>query len=305
MHKCNRRRIPMDMQQLLYFRTLAQSEHMTQSAEKLLISQSALSRSMARLEEELGVPLFERQGRTIHLNAYGAIFLRRVEKIIQEYVEAKQEIQDLTQPHTGTVSLGFLHTLSTNIIPDLISQFRESYPKTHFKLSQGASHVMLEQLYSGQIDLCFIAPNDKNSEVGWLKLWEEELFAVVPKTHQFAERTTITLEELQYEPLIHLKQGYSLRQTVEALFTDAGITPEITFEGDEADTVAGLVAAELGVSVLPDLKGVNQSKIRQIPISSPHCYRMIGIAWLEDRYMSPITKTFKQFVENHYVSSGW
>ncbi len=295
----------MDIQQLLYFRTLAETEHMTQSAEKLLISQSALSRSIARLEDELGVPLFERQGRAIHLNAYGVIFLRRVEKMIQEYVEAKQEIQDLIQPHTGTISLGFLHTLSTNIIPDMISQFRDSYPETHFRLSQGASHVMLEQLYNGQIDLCFIAPNEKNDQVGWMKLWEEELFAVVPKNHRLAKKNSITLEELKYEPIIHLKKGYSLRETVEGLFLDAGITPKITFEGDEADTVAGLVAAELGVSVLPDLKGINKSKIIQIPISRPHCFRMIGIAWLESRYMSPITKTFKKFVTDQYVSSGW
>lgn len=84
------------------------------------------------------------------------------------------------------------------------------------------------------------------------------------------------------------------------MFEEAGITPNITFEGEEANTVAGLVAAGLGVSILPDLKGTDQSKISQIRVHWPQCQRAIRIAWVEGRYLSPATQKFKQFVLDHF-----
>ena len=286
----------MDLQQFEYFQTLAKTQHVTRSAEALSISQSALSRSIARLEDDIGVPLFDRQGRSIRLNQYGQIFLKRVENIMKEFYEGKQEIQDLLEPESGTISLGFLHTLSTNLIPDLISCFRIHYPKINFQLGQGPSHVLLEQLKSGEMDLCLIAPNEVIHPIQWEKLWSEELFVTVPKNHKFADRKSIRLEQLANEPFIHLKKGYSLRITVEQLFQEAGLTPNITFEGEEADTVAGLVAAGLGISLLPDLKGIDNSKLVQISVSWPKSQRTIGIAWVEGRYISPATKRFKSFV---------
>lgn len=290
----------MDLQQLEYFRTLAQTQHVTRSAEVLSISQSALSRSIARLEDEMGVPLFDRQGRTIRLNQFGQIFLERVENMMKEFNEGKKEIQDLLEPESGTISLGFLHTLSTNLIPDLISSFRMDYPKIKFKLGQGPSHILLDQLQSGEIDLCLIAPNDVKHPVRWEELWSEELFVIVPKNHKFANYQSIKLEQLANEPFIHLKKGFSLRITVEQLFQEVEIRPDITFEGEEADTVAALVAAGLGISILPDLKGIDKSKLLQIPLSWPMSQRRIGLAWVEGRYISPANDKFKSFVFEKY-----
>ncbi|NRG46601.1 LysR family transcriptional regulator [Bacillus sp. CRN 9] len=290
----------MDLQQLEYFRTLAQTQHVTRSAEVLSISQSALSRSIARLEDEMGVPLFDRQGRTIRLNQFGQIFLERVENMMKEFNEGKKEIQDLLEPESGTISLGFLHTLSTNLIPDLISSFRMDYPKIKFKLGQGPSHILLDQLQSGEIDLCLIAQNDVKHPVRWEELWSEELFVIVPKNHKFADYQSIKLEQLTNEPFIHLKKGFSLRITVEQLFQEVEITPDITFEGEEADTVAALVAAGLGISILPDLKGIDKSKLLQIPLSWPMSQRRIGLAWVEGRYISPANDKFKSFVFEKY-----
>jgi DNA-binding transcriptional LysR family regulator len=289
----------MEWQQFEYFQTLARMQHVTHAAETLSISQSALSRSIARFEDEIGVPLFERQGRSIRLNKYGHIFLKHVDNMMQEFDEGKQEIKELLDPDKGEVSLGFLHTLSTSHIPDLLASFRAYYPKINFRLGQGPSHYLIDQLQVGEFDLCLIAPMEIKSPIAWRKLWHEELFVIVPKDHKYANRKNITLEEIADESFIHLKEGFSLRITIEQLFNEVGITPKITFEGEEADTVAGLVAAGLGVSILPNLKGTDQSKISQIPVNSPKCQRTIGIAWVEGRYLSPATEKFKQFVLDH------
>lgn len=115
---------------------LARMEHVTRAAEALSISQPALSRSISRFEEEVGVPLLERQGRSIKLNQYGRMFLNRVDRIMSEFQKGKQEIQDLLEPGQGQVSLGFLHTFSTNLIPDLLASFRAGYPNINFQLKQ-------------------------------------------------------------------------------------------------------------------------------------------------------------------------
>ncbi|RNA68565.1 LysR family transcriptional regulator [Alteribacter keqinensis] len=286
----------MEWQQFIYFQTLARKQHVTRAAEALSISQSALSRSIARFEEEVGVPLFDRQGRSIRLNKYGQMFLSRVDTMLNEYAEGIKDIQNLLDPEQGEVSLGFLHTLSTSHIPDLLASFRASYPGITFKLGQGPSHSLTRQLQEGVFDLCLIVSNERNGAIDWRKLWDEELFVIVPKDHTYASRTFITFDEIADEPFIHLKEGFSLRNTIDRLFQKEGITPEITFEGEEAATVEGLVAAGLGISILPDLKGIDQSKISQIRVKSPECKRTIGLAWVKGRYLTPAAERFKQFI---------
>ncbi len=285
-----------EWQQFEYFQTLARLQHMTKAAKELSITQPALSRSLARFEEEIGVSLFERQGRSIRLNQYGEILLKSVKNMMSEFEKGKQEIQHLLDPDQGQVSLGFLHTLSTNLIPDLLVEFRRQYPKVNFSLRQSPTHILLDQLEKGELDICLISPMGIKEPVAWKELWREELFAIVPTNHAFATKEAITIEELVEEPFIHLKKGFSLRVTVEQFLHEVGVNPHVTFEGEEADTVAGLVAAGLGVSILPDLKGVDQSHIVKIPIHYPKCERLIGIAWVKGRYISPAVQNFKEFV---------
>ncbi len=297
----------MEWQQFHYFKTLARIQHVTRSAEELCITQSALSRSISRFEDEIGVPLFERQGRSIRLNEYGKIFLQRVDRILKEFDEGKQEINDLIAPDQGQISIGFLSTVSTNVVPGLIACFRAQYPKITFKLGQGSSLTLLEKLQLGEHDLCLVAPpTNIKLPVQWKELWSEELFVTVPKNHKFANYKSITLEEIANEELILLKKEYSLRTTIEKLFENREIPPKIIFEGDELDTVIALVSTGLGISILPDMKGkfIDQSNISQICISSPQSNRTIGLAEVQGRYLSPATRQFRQFAFDYFCELG-
>ncbi|MGA4921059.1 LysR family transcriptional regulator [Bacillus subtilis] len=290
----------MEWEQLEYFQTLARMQHVTKAAKSLSITQPALSRSIARLENHLGVPLFDRQGRSISLNQYGHIFLRRVQAMMKEYTEGKEEIQALLKPDQGVVSLGFLHTLGTTLVPDLIGSFQQEYPNIAFQLKQNHSYWLHERLKSGDLDLCLLASIKPEDPIQWIKLWSEELFVFVPNDHPLASRESITLNEIAGERFILLKKGYALRMTVDELFEKANIQPNIMFEGEEAATAAGFVAAGLGISILPDLKGLDQSKITKIRVSWPECQRVIGIAWIKGRFLSPVAETFKQYVISHF-----
>ncbi|MCY8098192.1 LysR family transcriptional regulator, partial [Bacillus atrophaeus] len=266
----------MEWEQLEYFQTLARIQHVTKAAETLSITQPALSRSIVRLENYLGVPLFDRQGRSITLNKYGERFLKRVDSIMKEFTEGKEEIQSLLQPDQGEVSLGFLHTLGTTIVPNLIGAFKDQYPNVHFQLNQSHSNQLLDKLKSGELDLCLLASFPVESNIMWKPLWKEELFLFLPKHHVLATRQEITLNEIATEPFVLMKEGFALRVTIDHIFEQVNITPNIVFEGEEAATIAGFVAAGLGVSILPDFKGLDQTNIAKVRISWPRFERAGG-----------------------------
>ncbi|MTT30578.1 LysR family transcriptional regulator [Terrilactibacillus sp. BCM23-1] len=290
----------MEWQQIEYFYTVAKSQHMTHAAEELSISQPALSRSISRLEDELGVPLFQRQGRNIILNRYGKLFLNRAERILREFEEGKQEIQDLLDPEFGEISLGFLHTLGINIIPDMVRTFHQHYPKTKIKLHQNDSASLLHDVVLGEIDLCLVNPVDEKLNVHWENLWNEELFVMVPKNHRLAKYDTITFEEIKDEPFISLKEGIALRSITNKLCDEAGFVPNMTFEGEEITTIAGLVAAGLGVTLIPDSREIDSIPLAKLRVRWPNCERQIGLAWGENHYMSPAVKAFRSFIFEHY-----
>lgn len=271
----------MEWEQLEYFQTLARIQHVTKAAETLSITQPALSRSIVRLENYLGVPLFDRQGRSITLNKYGERFLKRVDSIIKEFTEGREEIQSLLQPDQGEVSLGFLHTLGTTIVPNLIGAFKDQYPNVHFQLNQSHSNQLLDKLRSGELDLCLLASFPVESNIMWKPLWKEELFLFLPKHHVLATRQEITLNEIAHEPFVLMKEGFALRVTMDHIFEQVNITPNIVFEGEEAATIAGFVAAGLGVSILPDFKGLDQTNIAKVRISWPRFERIVGVSWIE------------------------
>lgn len=290
----------MEWEQLEYFQTLARIQHVTKAAETLSITQPALSRSIVRLENQLGVPLFDRQGRSIKLNKYGERFLKRVDSIIKEFTEGKEEIQSLLKPDQGEVSLGFLHTLGTTIVPNLIGAFKNQYPNVHFQLNQSHSNQLLDKLKSGELDLCLLASFPVESNIMWKPLWKEELFLYLPKNHVLATREDITLNEIANEPFVLMKEGFALRVTIDHIFEQVNITPNIVFEGEEAATIAGFVAAGLGVSILPDFKGLDQTNIAKVRISWPRFERTVGISWIEGKYLPPVTENFKQYIINQF-----
>lgn len=286
----------MEWHQLEYFKLVAQMQHITRAAEELSISQPALSRSIAKLEQELGFPLFDRRGKSILLNRYGQIFLQHVERSMQEILDGKQVVQDLIHPDYGSVSLSFLHSLGSNLVPSLLSKFRSKHAHIQFKLYQNATNFLLDQLESGEIDLCLCSPVATREQIEWEPLFTEELFVVVPHGHPLSHRSSIELHEIANEPIVTFKKDYGLRILTDQLFKEAGINPFITFEGEEIMTVAGLVEAKLGVSLIPHVFGLDKTNISFLPISKPNCQRVIGMAWIKGRYLSPAAQRFKEFV---------
>ena len=286
----------MELNQLEYFKTLAHINHFTQAAQSIAVSQPALSRSIAKLESELGVPLFDRVGKSIKLTQYGQTFLVHVERALQEISNGKQAIANLSEPDQGVVNLSFLHSLGSYLVPVLLSKFRKQYPKIKFSLYQNNSALLTNELIDGEIDLCLCSTLMTTETLGWFSLCAEELFVVVPAKHHLAKRKSINLSEISHEPFITFKPMYGLRLLADQFFETASIRPKITFEGDEIMTVAGLVDANLGVALIPHIPGLEHLNIVFIPVAYPTCARPLGMAWNTNKTLSPAAKKFQQFV---------
>lgn len=290
----------MEWQQLEYFQVLANMEHVTSAAERLSLTQPALSRSIARLESELGVPLFDRKSRSIYLNRYGKMFLSRVNNILNEYTLGKEELDDLIKPDGGEIVLGFIHTLGAGLVPNLISKFRNKYPKSKFLLNQNGSNFLLSEVAESRIDFCFVSYFDMIPELSYVDLFSEELYLLVPKEHSLAKKINVEILDFKDLPIISFKEGYALRTIIEKVFEESGMKPNITFEGEDVHTIAGLVSSGLGVAVVPDIHFFDKDKILKLPISKPKCRRTISLAWNDNTYLSPIALKFKQFVIDYY-----
>ncbi len=278
--------------QLRYFVAAARSEHMARAAEQLDLSQPALSRSIQKLEEELGLPLFDRVGRGVRLNEAGKILLRRVDRANAEFEDALRELKDFGA--TKSVSVGYLSTFGVFLIPELVKGFTALEPDLQFNLFEGPSPLLVKQLLNGEVDLC-VSTEPYDAGVEWRPVFKEELFAVVPMDHPLAGRKSIELIELADEPFVALRAGHGLRLILDDLCQRAGFKPKINLEGYEISSLRGLVVAGFGVTLAPK-RSVSAATYVELPISTPECFRVVGVSWRKDRWLSPKALSFRDYL---------
>src|SRR5262245_13028396 len=159
--------IKTDWHLLECFRVAGRLQHVTRAAEQLGTSQPALSRSLARLQAELGVQLFRRAGRSIRLTKPGELFLLRVERALDEIENGRRELADFKAVDRGTIALGFLRTLGARYIPELVRRFSSVHPSVRFAFVQNNSATIEAQLDRGELDLVFVAVPPGRADFGW------------------------------------------------------------------------------------------------------------------------------------------
>ncbi|RXZ82264.1 LysR family transcriptional regulator [Paenibacillaceae bacterium] len=290
----------MELRQLYYFVKVAKKEHVTQAAEELHVAQSAVSRQIHQLEEELGVQLFLQKGRNVQLTPAGQLFLKRAEVILGDLERAVLEIHEFMDPYLGEIRLGFPHSLGIQLIPQVVSEFRKLHPNVKFKFKQGMYPSLIREIVKGEVDIAFISPCPQQHEqvIGEVLL-TEELYAVVPPNHILARESTIRLDALANEKFVLFSEGYSLRPIVWEACLEAGFTPEIGFEGEETETIRGLVAAGMGVSLLPEMAlypAGGQLMPVKVKVTSPRVTRTIGLIRRSNQKMPLVAQVFHKFL---------
>lgn len=291
----------MNLYHLRYFITLAHWEHYTKAAAELSITQPSLSHAISSLEQELGVNLFEKEGRNIVLTKYGRLFLADVEKAMAILESAVKTLQSAGAGE-GTIDLGFLRTLGTDIVPEFIRGYLEEYSDRNVSFKPN-SEVVTEDLLNGlknkRYDLVICSKLAKEPSIEFIPVAQQKLVVIVPEDHPLAIRNSITLSETLDYPHIVFSKRSGLRPIIDELFDTIGGFPEVVYEIEEDQVIAGFVAKGFGIAVVPDMNILETMKVKKLEITSPNWQRNFYLAFLKGKYLSPAAQTFKNYVIEH------
>lgn len=297
----------MELLQLKYFQVVARLENITRAAEELHIAQPSLSKTIARLEESVGVPLFDRQGRRIRLNQFGQTFLKRVERSFKELEEGQREVTDLAGLEHGSVTVG---AIIPQQLPHIFREYLKRYPYVKFRLLQVTQHLEIqERLMNGEIDLCISTLPIDQAEIHCEPLMIEEIFVAVPAGHRLANRNSIQLIEIADEPFIHQTTEYGLREITNNFCHQAGFVPNIAniaFESTTPEVICSLVKTGFGNAFMPACwwDKINTDSMVKLHIESPICQRTIWLSWFKEHYLSMAARDFSKFVIEYFSQTN-
>lgn len=294
----------MELRQLRYFIEVAEREHITEAAEHLHVAQSAISLQISKLEDELGVVLFDRIGRNIKLTPIGKTFLTHAKAAIKAIDYAKTKVEEYLDPENGTVKIGYPTSLANHLLPTVISSFKSKHPNVSYHLRQGSYAFLIESVKKGELDLAFLGPVPEGEpEIEAHMLFSERISALLPVTHPLASRESLSLNDLRHDDFVLFPKGYVLHDLAFEACQQAGYVPNVTAEGEDMDAIKGLVSAEMGVSLLPDgtFYDRTSSLTVQIPLVSPRVQRTVGMITPKNRSLAPTEKVFYQFVKEFFT----
>lgn len=297
----------MELRQLRYFIEVAEREHISEAAIHLHVAQSAVSRQIANLEDELGVELFERVGRNVKLTQIGKIFLENSISALQAIDYAKKQIDEYLDPDKGTIKIGFPTSLAGHLLPTIISAFKKEHPNVAFHLRQGSYNYLIDAVKKRELNLAFLGPlPPKDDSINTSILFTENFSVLLPSNHPFAKREKLQLIDLRNDDFILFPEGYVLKKIAVEACNTVGFTPKTSSEGEDMDAIKGLVAAGIGVTLLPESSFYDSTPrfTVKIPIETPIIRRTVGIISPATRELSPTEKVFHQFVTRFFSILG-
>ncbi|GAB2691861.1 LysR family transcriptional regulator [Nocardia thraciensis] len=283
---------------LHWFLTLAELERVGAAADQLHLAQPTLSRMLARLEQRLGVPLFDRHGKRLTLNDFGRIYYEHARRAQAELDAAGRELSDLTNPAKGVVRLTFLHSFGARLVPELVAGFRRGSGRITFTLSQDAAEAVTARVLDGTADLGLVSPRPAAAGLGWRTLLRQRLALGVPADHRLAGRRQVRLAEAADAEFVAMPTGFGMRRILDDLCAAADFRPRVGLESSDLVTVAGLVAAGLGVALLPmeepPVRGPHAGPVL-VPLADPGAARAVGLIWSANAVPSDAVRRFRDF----------
>ncbi|GAB3204392.1 LysR family transcriptional regulator [Nocardia tengchongensis] len=279
---------------LEWFTTLAETENVSAAADRLHLAQPTLSRMLARLEQRLGAPLFDRHGKRIRLNEYGRLYYEHARRARAELHAGEQALADRINPAKGVVRLSFLHSFGGRLAPRLIAEFRRGAGRVDFRLHQGAAEVITRQVLDGEADLALVSPRPGEPGLGWRTLLNQPLVLAVPADHRLAGQRHTRIGELADAEFITMHPGFGMRRIFDELCAAAGVRPRIAFEASDLVTVRGLVAAGLGVALVPEDEPIPPD-LAVVPLADAGASRDVGLIWSATATPSEAVRRFREF----------
>ena len=297
----------MELNQIKYFQTIAEEGSFTKAAQKLYLSQPALSKSMARLESELGVELFTRQGMRLELNTVGRLFLSQMETAMRQIADGVQCVRDQAGLEQGCVSIALSESIE---LDHLFEQFLCDYPNVHFQEKYYPIDEIGAKLLDGTCDFAVLSQQLCSPNINWLPLFDDHICVLLSRSHPLANRNKIFAEQLSQERIAQGDRSFRSHNYVREICARAGFEPNIIYEGGNPGMVGRLVDRGLAIALVPKsitlalgqyVPTLNESSIT-IPLADPQPPRVIGIASVFGHYQSKAALALYDRVQDFYLN---
>ena len=282
----------MEFHQLRYVCAIAETGSFSRAAERCQIAQPSLSQQILKLEEDLGAKLFDRLGRSVRLTEAGRAFMPHARSILEQMEAARSSVADKKADVRGSVAVGVIPTIAPYLMPRYTAVFAKRYPDAKLRIVEETTPVLVESLRDLTIDLAILALPLRHKDLELFPICTEPLLAVLPKNHPRAAAESLALKDLRGESFVMLRDGHCFRDLSLAACTHARITPNIAFESGQFSSLFGMVAAGVGVSLVPEMAIDRNAGCRYVRLSDARATRTIVAAVLRGRSFNRVQRAF-------------
>jgi len=289
----------MTLNQLCYFQSVARHQHFRRAAAELNLSQPSLSRSIALLEEELKIRLFERSGRNVHLTKYGEIFLAHAERILNDVAASRGEMHQLAGGD-GQVDIAYVFPLADSYIPRTVRRFlsQEGNERVAFSFHQSYTQEMMAGLKAGRYDVIFGSYVEDEPDLEFIPVIRQELVIITPPDHPLTRQQAVSLRDLQDYPVIGYERNSGLGKFTRKIFGSHGLQPNIICESPDENAISALVAENFGIALIANVEQLKNRPVQVLALTGTSLEHTVYMAYTKNHYTVYAVEKFIRFIQD-------
>jgi LysR family transcriptional regulator, hydrogen peroxide-inducible genes activator len=286
----------MEIHQLRYFVAVADEGNFSRAAAKVRVAQPSLSQQIRKLEGEIGQPLFDRLPRSVVLTEAGRCFIDYARQILASIGDARRSVDDLKEAVTGKLAVGAIPTIAPYVLPELVVKFQKDYPEVTLELVEDVTDGITRRIDAGELDVALASSCKPSPTLRRQSLGSEQLLALVPETDPLATQTLVELDDLKSQRFLLLHEMHCLSQQVHHLLETRRLRPDIALAGSQLTTIARMVAAGIGVSIVPQMMVKHQATpgCVSLAFAAPVPERQLNFLYNPLRFQSKAAAAFHQ-----------
>jgi LysR family transcriptional regulator, hydrogen peroxide-inducible genes activator len=286
----------MEIHQLRYFVAVADEGSFSRAAAKVRVAQPSLSQQIRKLEAEAGQPLFDRLPRSVVLTEAGRCLMDYARQILASISDARRCVDELKGEIAGNLAVGAIPTIAPYVLPELVVTFQKHYPQVTLEIVEDVTSGITRRIEAGELDVAIASTCQQTPTLRRESLGAESLLALLPEDHPMAKKALIELDDLKSQRFLLLHEMHCLSQQVNHLLESRRLRPEIALAGSQLATIANMVAAAIGVSIVPQMMVKHQATpgCVSLPFAPPVPERELNLLYNPLRYQSKAAAAFRQ-----------
>lgn len=288
----------MEINQLVYLVAIVEEASFSRAADRLGVAQPSISQQIKKLEDEVGTPLLDRLPRKVVPTAAGERLLEHARRILAELADARRRLNDSSENVSGTLKVGAIPTIAPYLLPDVLKHFSSRFPEVHVDVVEDVTARLASLVEQGELDLAILSNLDGGPTLHVETIGKEPLHLLLPRSHRLVKKKNIPWSELTDERFLVLHEMHCLSGQVSHVCQRRKLRPNVVMRGAQLSTIAEMVSAGLGISVVPEMMARHDKNAARIslPFAGEEPTRDICLAWSLLRYRTQAARAMEQTI---------